>query len=151
MINKSVSKQQPKKVVYIQGETPKRRFPINFNDEVQVRYEMLRQASLSKKPIETICDKFNYSKDMYYYYKRKFEKNGVLALSNKKTGPKEATKRTENLEKKIVQLRFDNPELNMYDIHDKLKKEGFDVSSRTVARVINNHGLSKKKRKKDAF
>ncbi len=146
-----MSKNQEQKVIYLQGDTPKRRFPINLNDKIQVRYEMLRQASLSKKPIKYICKKFNYSKDMYYYYKNKFEKDGVLGLITEKTGPKQPTKRTKDLEKRVLQLRFNHPEYNMYDIYDELIAEGFEVSTRTVARVIKDHGLSKKKRKKEPY
>ena len=137
------------KLIFIQGETPKRRFPIDLGDKVQVRYEMLRQASLSRKPVAEVCRKFQYSKDMYYYYLHKFKQEGIMGLLPEKRGPREPSKRTEELEKKIIELRFNRSELNMYEINDLLKEEGYDVSPRTVARVLREHGLSKKKPEKE--
>lgn len=137
-----------KEITYIQGETPKRRFPINFEDSIQVCYEMIRTASLSKEPIDKICGEFGYSKRMYYYYLKKFKKNGMMGLIKEKTGPKKPHKRTDDLEKRVIELRFHSPELNMYDILYQLKDEDYDVSPSTVARVLKEHGLTKKKRKK---
>ena len=135
-------------IVYIQGETPKRKFPVNFKDKIQVCYEMLRTATLSKEPIEKICSRFGYSKRMYYYYMDKFQENGIMGLAKEKTGPKKPHKRTDDLEKRVIELRFNYPDLNMYDILYQLKEEDYDVSPSTVARVLKEHGLTKKKRKK---
>ncbi len=138
-------------MTYIQGDTPKRRFPINFSDRIQVIYEMLRKATLSREPIEDVCQQFGFSsKRPYYYYLDKFKEDGIMGLKKEKPGPKEPSKRTEKLEKKIIELRFNRPSLNMYDINDILKKEGYDVSPTTVSRVLNEHGLTKKKRKKES-
>lgn len=111
---------------------------------------MLRTASLSKDPIEKVCDRFGYSKRMYYYYLDKFKEDGIMGLINEKRGPKKPYKRTGNLEKKIIELRFNFPDLNMYDIANQLKEEDYDVSPSTVARVLKEHGLTKKKRKKNS-
>ena len=135
-------------IVYIEGDTPKRRFPIDFSDRIQVLYEMLRQATLSSERIEEVCKEFGFSKRAYYYYLDKFEVDGVMGLQKQKPGPKEPTKRTEELEKRVIELRFNRPSLNMYDINDILEKEGYDVSPTTISRVLNDHGLTKKKRKK---
>jgi len=43
------------KTVLIQGETPKRCFPLNLEDPLQRRYEFIREAALSKKPVAEIC------------------------------------------------------------------------------------------------
>lgn len=43
----------------IQGEKEKR-FIIDFNDSLQLRYELVRELKLSGSPKEEICSKFGY-------------------------------------------------------------------------------------------
>jgi len=143
-----IEKNKTDEVVYLQGDTPARKFPIDFNDRVQVLYEMIRKASLSQKPVEDVCKEFGYSRQAYYYNYDKFMEDGILGLQKDKPGPKEPTKRTEELEKRIIELRFNRPSLNMYEINEIITEEGYDVSPTTISRVLNEHGLTKKKRKK---
>lgn len=131
----------------IQGDTPARSFLVSSKDKVQWRYEMLRESSLSREPIDKICHKYNYSRDMFFYYKGKFEAQGMMGLVDVKPGPKKPRKRTEDAEGIIIELRFKHPHLNMYEIANQLKQEGFDLSPRSVARTLQEHGLSLKKTK----
>lgn len=131
----------------IQGETPARLFTVSSEDKVQWRYEMIRESSLSRDPIDKICQRYNYSRDMFFYYKGKFEAQGMMGLVDKKPGPKKPRKRTEDAEGMIIELRFKHPHLNMYEIARRLKQEGFDISPRSVARTLQEHGLSLKKTK----
>jgi len=85
---------------------------------------MLRQATLSRRPIEEISKEFGYSRDMYFYYKGKFEVGGILGLGDCKPGSTKPRKRTEEVENRIIQVRFKRPELNMYEICEVLKQEG---------------------------
>lgn len=131
----------------IQGDTPARSFSIRSEDIVQWRYEMIRESSLSRDSIDKICQKYNYSRDMFFYYKGKFEAQGMMSLVDEKPGPKKPRKRTEEAERMIIELRFKHPHLNMYEIAGRLKQEGFDISPRSVARSLQEHGLSLKKTK----
>lgn len=131
----------------ILGDTPSRKWIISPNDTTCWKYEMIREASLKKKSIELITDEFGFSREMFFYYKKKFLKSGIKGLMDEKTGPRKKTKRTAGLEKKIIEIRFKKPHLNMYDITDMLKKEGFDISPRTVSRTLTEHGLILKKTK----
>lgn len=133
-----------KKIV---GDTPGRTFTINPEDTIQWRYEMIRQATLSRQPIEEISGEFGYSRDMYFYYKGKFEAAGILGLIDCKPGPRKPRKRTEEVENRIIQIRFKRPELNMYEIHEMLKGQGYDISPRSVGRTLSSHGLGLKKMK----
>ena len=45
-------------------------------------------------------------------------------------------------------MRFKRPELDMYDIRDLLEKEGKVISARSVARILSEHGVALKKKKK---
>lgn len=133
---------------YIQGETPKRKFPVNLDDLLQKRYEFIREAALSKKPVAEVCKKYGLSRDMYYYYRRKFDEGGLIALQEEKTGPQQPHKIGKELENRIVGMKFEEPELNIYQLAYRLKNEGYDISPRSVSRVLAEFGLTKKKLQK---
>ncbi len=133
------------KTVLIQGETPKRCFPLKLDDPLQRRYEFVREAALSKKPVAEVCTKYNLSRDMYYYYRRKFDQGGLIALSEEKPGPRRPHKINAGLESRIIALKFEEPELNIYQLAHRLTGEGFDISARSISRVLAEHGLTKKK------
>ncbi len=70
--------------------------------------------------------------------------NGVATdLFPQRTGPKKATKRTRELEVRVIQMRFDTT-CNMYEIADELNRLGFDISARLVGKILSDFGLSKK-------
>jgi transposase len=66
---------------------------------------------------------------------------------NFKTGSKRKSKRTEELENRILAIRFKHPEKDMYEITDILTEEGYHISARSVARVLSEHGVTLKKTK----
>ena len=129
----------------IEGEKGKK-FKIDLQDPIQRRYELIRELKLSGKPKKDICTKYNYSRIMGYNYESAWDKDRWNGIKDKKKGPKTKSKRTEELEKQILEIRFKNPEKDMYEITDILIEEGYEVSSRTVARVLSDHGVTLKKR-----
>ncbi len=132
-------------IIIIQGETPKRKFPVNLEDPLQKRYEFIREGTLSKKPVAEICQKYNLSRDMYYYYRQKFDEGGLIALQEEKPGPRQPHKINKELVNRIIGLKFDEPELSIYQLSHRLKSEGYEISSRSISRVLAEHGLTKKK------
>lgn len=131
----------------IVGDTPGRVFIVDPDDRIQWRYEMIREATLSRLPIEDVSGEFGYSRDMYFYYRDKLEAAGIVGLADCKPGPTKPRKRTEDVENRIIELRFKRPELNMYEIQEILKKEGYEISPRSVGRTLTSHGLGSKKKK----
>ena len=129
------------------GDTPGRIFVVNPDDSIQWRYEMVRTATLSRRPIEEVSKEFDFSRDMYFYYKGKLESGGMLGLADGKPGPQKPSKRTEDVENRIIAIRFKRPELNMYEIQKILKQEGYEISPRSVGRSLSEHGLGLKKTK----
>lgn len=115
----------------------------NPEDKAQVRYEMLREAETTDKTVEETARKYGYSRARYYVYKRRFEKEGLLGLFDKKRGPKEPHKVKGKLWEKIVELRSE--EKNIYRITDELKEMGYEVSAKSVERVVNAEGMRLKK------
>jgi transposase len=130
----------------IQGEKDKR-FIIDLNDSLQLRYELVRELKLSGVPKEEICTKFGYSRVMGHLYETAWDKNRWDGLKDKKKGPKRKPKRTEELENRILAIRFKHPEKDMYEITDILTEEGYHISARSVARVLSEHGVTLKKTK----
>jgi len=130
----------------IQGEKEKR-FIIDLNDPLQMRYELVRELKLSGSPKEEICAKFGYSRVMGHLYESAWDKSRWEGLKDKKKGPKRKSKRTEELENKILAIRFKHPEKDMYEIKDILAEEGYNISARSVARVLSEHGVTLKKTK----
>lgn len=88
--------------------------------------------------------KYGYTEQRYYQLLRVFKKEGVTALSNKKTGPHQSSIRTPNIVHQIIRLRFLNPEDSPSVIAQKLKQMGYKVSQRSVERTIQEYGLQKK-------
>ncbi len=134
-----------KKKKNLVGDTPGRIFVIDPDDSIQWRYEMVRQATLSRLPIGEISKEFGCSRDMYFYYKGKFESAGMLGLADCKPGPTKPRKRTEEVENRIIQIRFKRPELNMYEIQEILREEGYEISPRSVGRTLTQLSHFKKK------
>jgi transposase len=52
----------------------------------------------------------------------------------------------ENRKVREAGIRFKSPEKDMYEITDILTEEGYNISARSVARVLSEHGVTLKKR-----
>lgn len=134
-------------ILEVKGEKEGKKFLINLNNPVQARYELIRECALTSESKDVICKKWGYSRQMYYFYKKRFEEKNWEGLISEKTGPKKKPKILQ-VEDKILHLRFKNPSLNMYDICDILREKNHNISPRTVAVVLSKHGVTLKKTKK---
>lgn len=118
---------------------------ITTNDPLAWKMAMLLEAVLGKgSSIEDIAAKYGYSREYFYQVLKKFKEHGSEGLRNKSTGPKKNYKRTEVVTKQILRQRFLDPQANCGVIAQKLKQVGYDVSQRSVERVVNEYGLQKK-------
>jgi transposase len=109
---------------------------------------MVRELCLSSKPRAEICAKFGYTRKTGNEYLRAGDEKGWEGLMDKSRGQKTKSKRTHKVERRIVDMKFKNPEKDMYDIAKTLKSEGHEISARSVARVLSEHGITLKKTKK---
>lgn len=126
-------------------------FEIGLKDSLQRRYELVRELRLSAEPKEEICKKYGYSRIMGYHYEKAWDEKGWEGLMDKPRGPKTRSRRTEEVERRILKIRFKEPEKDMYDIVNVLRDEGYGISARSVARVLSEHGVTLKKRGKMPF
>ena len=134
-------------LIIIKGEKD-RTFEIDLEDQLQKRYEMVRELNLSSKKREEICTKYGYSRKTGNEYLNAWEEKRWDGLKDNPRGPKTKSKRTEEIEKRIVDIRFKDPEKDMYDISKILESEGHKISARSVGRVLSEHGITLKKTKK---
>ena len=104
--------------------------------------------SLSSKSRNEICARFGYSRKTGNEYLPAWKDKGWEGLNVKPRGPKTKSKRKEDVEKRILDIRFNTPDKDMYDIEEILTGEGYEISARSVARVLSEHGVTKKTKKK---
>ena len=133
-----------KKVV--KGERDK--FVIDLRDPTQTRYEMVRELMLSGEAKEKICRSYGYTRASGHIYQKAWQENRWEGLKDKPKGPQRNYVRTEDAEQKVLSIRFNRPELDMYDIRDLLKNEGEVISARSIARILSKHGVTLKKTRK---
>jgi len=110
----------------------------------QKKVVMITMGELTQLPKQQLVEAFGYTTRKTYYDAREAVLQGKCEdLIPKKSGPKKATKRTKELEKKVIKMRFDT-DLNMYGITDELNKQGFDIGSSLVGQILKDYDLSKK-------
>jgi len=106
-------------------------------DIVQVKYEMLRRASVEKASVTDVSDEYGVSRPTYYQAKADFEEGGIAGLVPKRRGPRGAHKiQGEALAFIKAQISPGVP-IRARDLAKLLQKElGLDVHPRTIERVV---------------
>lgn len=131
--------------VLIITDTEGKAVTFSKDQAVQKKVSMVTLGELSDLPRIKVAQAFGFATRKSYYDARYAVLNGVAAdLFPQRTGPKKATKRTRELEVRVIQMRFDSP-YNMYEIADELSRLGFDISAGLVGSILSDFGLSKKK------
>ena len=69
---------------------------------------------------------------------------GALALQSQRRGPKTHYRRTAEVVRQVIRHRFLDPEASAEVIAQKLSQSGWEISIRSVQRVIEEFGLQKK-------
>jgi transposase len=136
--------QKSKKIV----EGKRDKFVIDLRDSTQTRYEMVRELTLSSEAKEKICRSYGYTRASGHIYEKAWQENRWEGLKDKPKGPQRNYVRTEDVEQKVLSIRFKHSELDMYDIRDLLKNEGEVISARSIARILSKHGVTLKKTRK---
>ena len=65
-------------------------------------------------------------------------------LQPHKRGPKRAYRRTQEVVRQVIRYRFLDPDASASVIAQKLRQNGWEVSQRSVERVVEEFGLQKK-------
>ena len=116
-------------------------------DTAEERHEMILAHEKFGMKIRDIRETYGVSIGTYYYWKNRYQEEGFIGLVGKKRGPQVPHNKTPGkFENKIVQIAFDNRELDANDIYDVLCGQyGFTRTVRTVERILAKHHLNKHK------
>ena len=106
-------------------------------DDLQVRYEMLRAHLVDGDNIRAICQRFGVSRQTFYNLQEKFLKGGTAGLLPKRPGPKGPSKLTENVlsfvkERLQTDTSISTPEL-LAQVHEKF---GVSFHRRTLEKLL---------------
>jgi transposase len=88
--------------------------------------------------------KFGYTKQRYYQLLQAYSEKGAFALLSNKRGPKTNYRRTDEVVRQVIRHRFLDPEASAEVIAQKLKQGAWEISIRSVERIIEVYGLQKK-------
>ncbi len=94
-------------------------------------------------PAPQAAEKFGLSKQRYFQLLKLFREHGSPGLLGQKPGPKRNYVRTDEVVRQIIRHRFLDPDATLDILAQKLRQAGFPVSTRSVARVIEEYGLQK--------
>jgi len=106
-------------------------------DIVQVKYEMLRRASVEKASVTDVSEEYGVSRPTYYQAKADFDEGGIAGLVPRKRGPRGPHKiQGEVSEFLRAQISPGEP-IRARELAKSLQKEfGLDVHPRTIERAI---------------
>ncbi len=95
------------------------------------------------KNISLTCRHFGISRDTFYNWKRVFKPYNLRTLeddtSNRRPHKlREMTTPSWKL-KKIYDIRFADPEMSKWEIHEELRRQGIKVAHNVIQKIINRH------------
>lgn len=106
-------------------------------DVVQVKYEMLRRASVEKASVTDVSDEYGVSRPTFYQAKADFEAAGIAGLVPRKRGPRGPRKlQTEVLAFLKTRLIPGEP-IRARELGKVIQNEfGLELHPRTIERAI---------------
>ncbi len=113
-------------------------------DEVTPRLLMLIEGQCEGLGPTLAAQKYGLSRQRYYQLYKQFQEKGITALFGQKRGPKSNSVRTDEVERQVIRHRFLDPDASVDIIAQKLRQADFEISTRSVERVIEKYGLQKK-------
>jgi transposase len=117
---------------------------IDPDDEVARKLAMLIEGQCLGLGGAGAARKHGYCKQRYSQLLAAFRKGGTAALRSAPRGPKRNYRRTHELVRQVIRHRFLHPDASVEVIAQKLRQGGFEISNRSVRRVIDEYGLQKK-------
>lgn len=93
--------------------------------------------------VKAACQKYGYTEQRYYQLLKKFNNIGSDGLIDKKRGSDKKPVLTKEVTNQIIRLRFLDPLASTDVLTQKMQQESYNVSKRSVERVITEYGLKK--------
>jgi transposase len=106
-------------------------------DIVQVKYEMLRRASVEKASVTEVSEEYGVSRPTYYQAKADFDEGGIAGLVPKKRGPRGPHKIQGEVSAFLRAQISPGEPIHARELAKSLQKEfGLDVHPRTIERAV---------------
>ena len=120
------------------------RLRVREDDEITRKLSMLIEGECEGLGPTEAARKFGFSKQRYFQLRTVFTELGSQALQSQKRGPKTHYRRTAEVVRQVIRHRFLDPNATAEVIAQKLSQSGWEISIRSVQRVIEEFGLQKK-------
>jgi hypothetical protein len=117
---------------------------VRADDEITRKLAMLIEGECEGLGPLQAAKKFGFSKQRYFQLRAAFDELGAQALQSRKRGPKTHYRRTAEVVRQVIRHRFLDAEATPEVIAQKLCQSGWEISIRSVQRVIEEYGLQKK-------
>jgi hypothetical protein len=117
---------------------------VRDDDEITHKLAMLIEGECEGLGPLKAAAKFGFSKQRYFQLRAGFTEQGAQALQSHKRGPKTQYRRTAEVVRQVIRHRFLDPDASPEVIAQKLCQSGWEISIRSVQRVIEEYGLQKK-------
>ena len=117
---------------------------VRDDDEITHKLAMLIEGECEGLGPLKAAAKFGFSKQRYFQLRAAFTEQGGRALQSHKRGPKTQYRRTAEVVRQVIRHRFLDPDASPEVIAQKLCQSGWEISIRSVQRVIEEYGLQKK-------
>ena len=106
-------------------------------DVVQVKYEMLRRASVDKASVTDVSDEYGVSRPTFYQAKADFEEAGVAGLVPKRRGPRGPHKLQSEVLAFLETRLIPGEPIRARELAELVENEfGLQVHPRTIERAI---------------
>jgi transposase len=107
------------------------------DDQLQVKYEMLRQVDIDKQPVSQAAQAFGFSRPSFYQAQAAFQEAGFASLLPQKRGPRSGHKLTDELMQFVMQLRAAEPEISTSQLAQRVAQRfGVSVHPRSIDRQL---------------
>src|SRR5581483_11162315 len=111
----------------------------------QQRVEFVVRASRNEESLAELCREFGISRPTGYLWLARYRDGGVESVADRSRRPRLSPTRTRTeLEARIVALRQVYPDWGARKLQVLLGRQGIELPSSTVHRVLLRHGLVRK-------
>ena len=117
---------------------------VRADDEITRKLSMLIEGECEGLGPLQAAKKFGFSKQRYFQLRAAFADVGAQSLQSQRRGPKTHYRRTAEVVRQVIRHRFLDSEASAEVIAQKLTQSGWEISIRSVQRVIEEFGLQKK-------
>jgi hypothetical protein len=118
--------------------------PVPASDLQAQRFLMLVEGECLEDNIGAIAQKYGYCRQRYYQLLDDYKERGLAGLVPQKTGPKSNYRRTDQVVRQVLRYVFLDPDASPEVIAQKLRQTAFQISLRSVQRIIADYGVQKK-------